>query len=88
MLNMTSNQERLENLGRVMADLMDRHGVTQLELAERMDMHPETVERWLAGKQRPRPLSVQAFASALGVTEEERMRFALAYVGYTRHNSQ
>ena len=48
-----------------------KSGLTQAELAERMDVHENTIRRWESGDFEPRSNDLQKLCGILGVTEAE-----------------
>ncbi len=61
---MTEFKDRLRALRR-------KSGLTQIELAKKIDVSNLTVFRWEAGERSPRMEEVRRIASALHVTEDE-----------------
>lgn len=54
-----------------LAEIRSRRGLTQEQLAERIDVAQATVQRWEAGKREPGFEQLHALANALGVTAGE-----------------
>ena len=52
-------------------ELRKRAGLTQEELAERIDVHLNTISRWENGIDTPKTFKIQRLAKALGCTEAE-----------------
>ena len=61
-------------VGRRIARLRDRAGLTQAQLAERIGVEPATVGRYEAGKLRAPTRRIQEMAAALGVRTEDLLR--------------
>ncbi len=64
--------------------------LAELMAEEGAPVKPETVSRWARGLQRPRGgrRYMGAFAEVLGLSEDEKMLLALAYVGLLREQRE
>jgi transcriptional regulator with XRE-family HTH domain len=56
--------------GRIREWRIDR-GWSQADLATAIDVTPATVFRWEAGRSRPKPANLLAFADALGIAVDD-----------------
>ena len=59
------------NFAGLLKELMGHQGLSQLELAEKLDMRQSQVSNWLNGKSLPGYNSIRALARVLGVTTDE-----------------
>lgn len=50
-------------------EAMARHGYTQADLAERLDLQRVTVSRWMNGHREPHPVRIRQMARILQVSE-------------------
>lgn len=52
---------------KTLADHLDRAGITQARLAERLNVSQPTVSDWVRGVKKPRPSKVPELARVLGI---------------------
>ncbi len=60
-------------LGKTIARLRKRRGMTQNELASAMEVHPSLVPRWESGQVQPRAKTLEKLSVVLEVTVQELM---------------
>ena len=63
-----------KSLGTLIAELRKQHGMTQLELAEKMGVTDKAVSKWERDLSCPDINSIPALAEVLGVSVEELMQ--------------
>ncbi len=82
--------EELEHLEARVAELEAKRRKYLRVAEEGAPVKPETVSRWARGLQRPRGgrRYMGAFAEVLGLSEDEKMLLALAYVGLLREQRE
>jgi transcriptional regulator with XRE-family HTH domain len=60
-------------LGKTIARLRKRRGMTQNDLASAMEVHPSLIPRWEGGQVQPRAKTLEKLANVLEVTLQELM---------------
>ena len=50
---------------RYIKECMDRHGLTQLDLAREMGAHPAQISRWMKGRHQPTLSTIQRMTEAM-----------------------
>lgn len=63
---------------------MNRLGLSQSELARRIDVRPSVVNRWVNGERLPLPESIEALAEALNANPDR----LLVMAGYRRNREE
>lgn len=63
-----NDYRNIQKFGRRLADLRQRSGKTQREVAAALDVTPQAVSKWERGLSCPDVLMLSDLASALGVT--------------------
>lgn len=63
-----NDYRNIQKFGRRLADLRQRSGKTQREVAAALDVTPQAVSKWERGLSCPDVLMLNDLASALGVT--------------------
>lgn len=67
---MVGEQERRDRFGYALQQALTARGMSERELAKRLEVDPRQIARWRAGKGLPDLYQTQALVSALRVSEE------------------
>ena len=74
-----------ETLGQRIRRLRKKLGLSQEELAEKVNVHAVTVSKWETEEQTPKTLILKRLAAALKVSEEELLNGAPEQDGWVLH---
>ena len=64
-------ERKMQQFGKRMKELRKNSGLTQSELAEKLNLHPQTVSKWERGLSQPDISQLGELAAVLGVTLEK-----------------
>ena len=65
------------NFARLLKEIMEQQGLTQVDLATKLDMRQSQVSNWLNGKSLPGYNSIRVLSVNLGVSADELLEMHL-----------
>ncbi|MFI3301406.1 MAG: helix-turn-helix transcriptional regulator [Candidatus Gastranaerophilales bacterium] len=64
-----------EKFGQRLEELLTKKNIKQCELAEKLDIDPQSISRMVAGKHFPKEENIEKISYALGVNESDLFTF-------------
>ena len=65
-----------EQFGRRLEELLKKHKMKQCELAEKLDIDPQSISRMIAGKHFPKEENIEKMIKAFNIQPEELFKFS------------